>query len=89
MTSVKVKRLEWKTGTYGNALWHYADTPFGIFDAYKEGKQVWAVFRSVGGGTVSLLVRPNTRNLETAKRRCQAYFERLVLECLEVDNDPE
>ena len=86
--TAKVKRLEWKTGQYGNAEWHYADTPFGIFDAYEEthqwaGRQAWAIFRSIGGGYVARLAHPNTKKLETAKQRCQEYFERLVLDCLE------
>jgi hypothetical protein len=86
--NAKIKQLDWKAGTYGNAEWQYADTPFGTFNAYEEtdpytGRQAWAIFRSIGGGHVALLAHRNTQKISTAKQRCQEYFERLVIDCLE------
>ena len=88
MKSVKVKRLEWVDYSDARTLRQYADTPFGTFDAYEEdapmgGRYSWAVFsKSKQGGNP--VTHGNTQKISTAKQRCQEYFERLVLECLEV-----
>lgn len=91
--SVKVKRLEWVDLSNPRTIRYQADTPLGFFDAYEEdapmgGRYAWAIFsKSKQGGKP--ITHDNTQKIDTAKQRCQEYFERLVLECLEVDNDPE
>jgi len=89
--SVKVKKLEWERG---NDCYISKATPLGWFlIRWHRGAWNWVVFNAIGGGSVSGLygkiVHPNTRNLKTAQDACQRWFDVLVLECLEVNDDPE
>ena len=88
MKSVKVKKLQWSDHSNARTLRQYAETPLGVFEAYEEdvpmgGRYAWAIF-SKGKQSVKSITHGNTQKIATAKQRCQEYFERLVLECLEV-----
>lgn len=88
MTSVKVKRLKWTDKTYSS----FAECPFGRFlireSNNADGEWGWVVFQPNGTNrSVGSIVSPRITRLVSAKAACQAYFERLVLECLEADNE--
>lgn len=94
MNGVKVKRLEWIDQSGKTTILHVAKTPLGTFHACEEdapmgGRHSWAFFYPDGGGRTPCITHSNTKKMSTAKQRCQEYFDALVLECLEVDNDPE
>ena len=91
MSDVKVKQLEWERG---NECYISSSTPFGWFMIrWHKGAWNWVTFENIGGGSRhgigNRIIHPNTRNLKTAQDACQRWFEKLVRECLEVDNDPE
>jgi len=80
--SVKIKRLEWESTRYGETE---ACTPFGFFKVrHENGGDAWGTFHPLGDGFVDGFVPERGKPLEYAKSVCQAWFDALVLECLEV-----
>lgn len=91
MNGVKVKRLKWVESSDKRTVSYYAETPIGVFSVYEEdaptgGRKSWGTF-SLGSPWKKTVTSDKTQKIGTSKRKCQAYFERLVLECLEADNE--
>jgi hypothetical protein len=85
--SVKVNQLEWEPSRYGE---EEAYTPIGFFRVYSEEYGgSYGTFNSIGGGFVDGFTPDRNKPMTYAKQQCQEYFERLVMDCLEADNDPE
>ena len=84
--SVKVKRLEWEDSRHGEAEAH---TPFGFFRVYNEAYSgSWGTFNAKWGGFIDgFTTNDESVTVEQAKAECQNWFDALVLECLEADNE--
>jgi hypothetical protein len=83
--SVKIKRLEWKK----KSLWWIAETPLGMFDVHENKNVSIGCFSPMIGSANQLITEKGEKTVDAAKAACQRWFERLVMDCLEADNDPE